>query len=56
MTTALVMLRAKQLNMSLDELNMITAGDLLDMMTEQSNDAYKYPYKGNQEDIDRFFG
>ena len=56
MTTALVLLRAKQLNLTFEELNMISAGDQLDMMTEQSNDSYKYPVKGNQEDIDRIFG
>lgn len=55
MTTALVLLRAKQLNLTFNELNLITIGELLDMMTEQANDSYKYPVKGNQEDIDRFF-
>lgn len=56
MTTALILLRAKQLNLTFNELNLITIGELLDMMTEQANDSYKYPVKGNQEDIDRFFG
>lgn len=53
-TIGLYMLRVKQLGLSFLELDMITAGDVTDMIIEQSNDDYEYPYKATQADIDRF--
>ncbi len=50
------MLRAKQLNLSLEELNLLTVGEVIDMLTEQSNDSYKWPYEATQDDINKFFG
>jgi hypothetical protein len=52
----LILLRAKQLGLSLEELNLLSTGDVMDMLTEQNNDSYKYPYEATQEDIDSFFG
>lgn len=48
------MLRAKQLNLTLEELDVITVGDVFDMLAEQSNDSYEYPKMATQEDINRF--
>jgi hypothetical protein len=56
LTTALILLRAKQLNLCLEELNLITVGDVIDMLTEQSNDHAEWDYEATQEDIDKFFG
>lgn len=53
-TTGLYMLRAKQLGLSFSELESITAGDVYDMIIEQQNDDYKYPYKATQADFDKF--
>ena len=55
MSTALIVLRAKQMNLSLDELNSLSFGFLMDMMTELSNDSYDYPIKATQADIEHFF-
>jgi len=52
----LILLRAKQLNLNLEELNLITIGDVMDMLTEQNNDHAQYDYEATQEDIDKFFG
>lgn len=56
LTTPLLMLRAKQMNLTLDELNLLNTGDVIDMLTEQGNDSFKYPYKATQADIDKLFG
>lgn len=54
MTTGLFMLRCKNLGLSVFELEQIDFGLVLDMLTEQSNDEYKYPYKATQADFDKF--
>lgn len=56
MSTALILLRAKQLNIGFEELEYLTVGDVIDMLTEQGNDSYKWPYKATQADIDKLFG
>ena len=56
MSTALILLRAKQLNIGFEELEYLTVGDVIDMLTEQANDSYKWPYKATQSDIDKLFG
>lgn len=48
------MLRCKELGLSVFELEHIDFGLVLDMLTERSNDDYKYPYKATQEDFDKF--
>ena len=54
MTTGLYMLRCKNLGLSVCELEHIDYGLVIDMLTEQANDEYKYPYKATQEDFDKF--
>lgn len=54
MTTGLFLLRCKELGFSLDELEDIEFGLVADMLTEQGNDQYDYPYKASQKDFDRF--
>lgn len=54
MTTGLFMLRCKQLGLSVAELEEIDFGLVIDMLTEQTNDEYNYPYKATQKDFDKF--
>lgn len=54
MTTGLFLLRAVQLGLSLDELDGLEYGLVLDMMTEADNDGCDYKEIANQEDMDRF--
>lgn len=54
MTTGLFMLRCKELGLSVDELEQLDFGLVADMLTEQGNDGYKYPYKANQADFNKF--
>lgn len=48
------MLRCKEMGFSVDELEQIDFGVVVDMMTEQGNDQHKYPYKATQKDFDNF--
>ena len=48
------MLRCKELGFSVEELEHIHFGMILDMMTEKANDEFKYPYKASQSDFDAF--
>lgn len=48
------MLRCKELGLSVADLEHIDTGLVWDMMTEQGNDQYQYPYKASQEDFDKF--
>lgn len=48
------MLRCKELGLSVDELENIEFGLVVDMLTERGNDEYNYPYKASQKDFDRF--
>lgn len=48
------MLRCKELGFSVDELEQIEFGLVVDMLTEKSNDEYDYPAKASQNDFDRF--
>jgi hypothetical protein len=54
MTTGLFMLRCKEFGFSLAELEEIEFGLVADMMIEQDNDHYEYPYKASQSDFDKF--
>ena len=52
--TALFMLRCVQLGISIRDLDMLTVGAVLDMMTESANDDVKYAQVATQNDFDRF--
>ncbi len=54
MTTALFMLRVIQIGLSLDDLDDLEYGMVIDMMTESANDDYNYKPLATQEDFDRF--
>ena len=56
MTSALVLLRAKQVGFTLDEIDSLTWGQLMDVIIESGNDNYKYPIKGTAEDYKRLMG
>lgn len=51
-TTALYYLRIKQLGLTIPELNILSFGFIMDVLTEMSNDNYNYAYKATQKDID----
>lgn len=50
------MLRCKELGLSIADLEEITFGLVVDMLTERSNDEHEYPYKAEQKDFDKFRG
>lgn len=54
MTTGLFVLRAVQMGLSLDDLDGLEYGAVLDMMTESSNDDIHYSQMATQEDFDKF--
>ena len=54
MNTNIFMLRAFSLHISMQDLEELTHGDVLDMMIESSNDTYNYPLKATQDDFDKF--
>lgn len=54
MTSALLVLRAYQLGLSLDDLDSLEYGFVMDMLTENSNDDFKYDKVATQEDFDRW--
>ena len=54
MTTALFLLRAVQLGLSLADLDDLEKGQVLDMMTESVNDEEKYTPLASQADFDAF--
>ena len=48
------MLRCKELGLSIDDLENIEYGLVMDMLTERENDEHKYPYKATQDDFNNF--
>lgn len=56
MNTPLLMLRAFQVGMSLEDISCMNVGEIIDILIEQGNDNFKYPYKATQEDYRAFFG
>lgn len=57
MTTALYLLRAAQLGISMADLDLLTVGMVFDMCTEAYNDdCGEYARVATQEDIDKWFG
>ena len=57
MTTALYLLRAVQLGISIADLDLLTVGMVNDMYAEAYNDHEgNYAVVATQEDIDKWFG
>lgn len=56
MTTALVVLRAKELGFSIWELRLMRIGLVFDMYTEKNNDSHTYDIQGDSDSIRRMFG
>ncbi len=54
MTTALFVLRAVQLGLSLDDLDGMEYGTVIDLMTEAANDNCEYKELASQDDFDKF--
>lgn len=55
MNTAIFALRAfTVLHMTMEDLEQMNYGDVIDMMIEMSNDDYDWPLMATQEDIDAF--
>lgn len=54
--TPLFLLRAVQMGISINDLELLTIGMVNDMAVEMENDQYKYPAKATQADINKFFG
>lgn len=55
MNTALYVLRAKQMGLSLDEMEILEEGFITDMIIESNNDSYDgYQQIASQEDFDKF--
>ena len=50
----MLVLRALQLGLKLNDLEEITLGDLVDMLIENDNDNYDYPVKATQDDFRSF--
>ncbi len=56
MNTAVLMLRALQQGLSIDDMALLEVGELTDIFIEAGNDNFDYPKKGTQEDYKRLFG
>lgn len=56
MNTAVYFLRAKQIGLSLAELEEIEIGFLYDIIIENGNDGCEYNKKATQSDIDKLLG
>lgn len=53
-STGLFLLRTAQMGLSMEDLDRITFGMVLDMFTEMSNDTFEYSTLASQEDMDNF--
>ena len=53
MTTALFLLRCKQVGFTLDEIDNLSAGQIFDVFTESKNDNEDYAQLATQDDFDR---
>lgn len=51
MTTPLFLLRCAQVGISIQDLDLLTVGLVLDIFTEKNNDDYKWPKMATQEDM-----
>ena len=52
--TALFILRAVQLGLSVVDMDALTMGMIVDMQTEAANDHEEYAYKATKDDFMRF--
>lgn len=50
------LLRALQLGLRIQDLELLDGGQLLDLIIEKNNDSYDYPIRATTEDYDSFFG
>lgn len=53
MTTGLFLLRALQAGLSIGDLDLLTIGNVYDIIIEQGNDDFDWPVLATQEDIAR---
>ncbi|WP_443965066.1 hypothetical protein [Ruminococcus sp.] len=54
MTTALFLLRCIQIGLSMQDLNELTYGMVLDIFSEHANDSCEYASLATQRDFDTF--
>jgi len=54
LTTALYILRAVQVGLHVNDLDALDMGDVMDIITESSNDSAEYNQVATQADFDRF--
>lgn len=54
MNTAIYMLRAKQMGLSIADMEELEEGFIVDMMVESGNDNFEYKEVANQDDFDKF--
>ena len=54
MTTPLFLSRCVEVGISIQDLDLLTIGIVLDMWTEKANDDMKYEQVAQQEDFDKF--
>lgn len=54
MSTALLLLRATQVGVSISDMDLLTIGMIQDMYVEALNDKTPYARVATQEDFDRF--
>ena len=54
MNTAVIVLRAIQVGLSLADLDYLDYGELVDILTESTNDQADYPEVATQNDYDQF--
>lgn len=55
MNRVIFRLRALQMGLSLDDLDCVTCGQLLDLMTEAHNDKQQWPVKGDGAMLRKMF-
>lgn len=54
MTTPLFLLRCLQIGLSLNDLDLLTEGMVIDMANERANDDAEWEEEATQEDFDNF--
>lgn len=54
MNTAVYLLRALQAGLRLSDLEELSVGMVMDIITESANDGYEYEIKATQADFDSF--
>lgn len=54
MTTPLFLLRSVEIGISIQDMDLLTVGLVIDMWTEKANDGVKYNRVAAQEDFDKF--